>query len=120
MARKSADTFSGLDVKRAEALADFEATSFVKFDIANIVYAAQDDGTRAAIDKIEETLRNYATATINVKVGRLMQMLDIEEQVLHHNLHYLAVEICKDLGLVDIQVGNFRFDESCVMCGGDV
>lgn len=120
MARKSADTFNPKTAKTEEALADFEATSFVKFDIANQVYAVQDDGTRAAIDKIEETLRSYATATINVKIGRSMQSLDIEELTLHHNLHYLAVEICKDLGLVDIQVGNFKFDESCVMCGGDV
>ena len=109
MARKSLDALNRLDM--------FEEVSAVKYDLAHEVYDAQDDETKMLIDKIEHTLRQYATAT--VKIGK--RNWDITEEQLHFNLFYLAVEVVKDLALLDIRVGNFTFPEDvCATCGGEV
>lgn len=113
MARKTAADLGRID----PAIEEFVEITSYKAEIAVATFDAQDKETQKLILKIADVLKQYATGTI--QVGR--RSIDITADVLKENCLYLAVEIVKDLAMLDIRVGNFVFPQgACVKCGGDV
>jgi len=107
-----------------DALDDFKAVSEIKYDLAKEAYDMQDEDTQKAIDRIVNTLQIYATGSITIQLspprGALIPVR-IDNTYLGYNLLWLAVEICKDLAFLDLQVANFEFPPSqCVKCGSEI
>lgn len=124
MARKSISDLKSTDSLTEEAVADFKAVSEIKYELAKEAYDMQDEATRLAIDRIMETLQVYATGSITVQLSPpkgAMIPVRIDNTYLGYNLLWLAVEICKDLAFLDLQVANFQFPPSqCVSCGAEL
>jgi hypothetical protein len=89
--------------------------------MAKDAYDLQDEETQAAIDRIVCTLQSYVTGFLNVKVaGASYVPVKIDNEYIGYNLLYLAVEVAKDLALLNIRVANFTFPPVlCVVCGAD-
>ena len=126
MARKTvADLKSNVvDQLTKDAVDDFKSVSEIKYELAKEAYDLQDEPTRLAIDRIMETLQVYATGSITVQLspprGALVPVR-IDNTYLGYNLLWLAVEICKDLAFLDLQVANFKFPPSqCLKCGAEI
>ena len=118
MARKSIADLKSSDKLIAEAVEDFSAVSEIKYELAKEVYDAQDDETKAVIDRILATLQTYATGHINVGAGISVK---IDGEHLMHNLLWLAVEVVKDLALLGIRAENFEFPKGlCAVCGSEI
>jgi hypothetical protein len=115
MARK---TLAAIDPKLTRVLEEFQAVSLVKYEMARDAYDIQDKDTQAAIDRIHGTLQQYATGYINLKVGRSIVPVKIDNEYLGYNLLFLAVEIAKDLAFTGIRLANFKVpDVYCATCG---
>jgi hypothetical protein len=124
MARKSITDLKSSDKLVKEAIARQKSISEVKYEIAREAFDLQDDKTKEVIDRMVETLRNYTTGYINVQLqpptGALVPVR-LDNEYLGYNLLFLAVEIVKDLALLDIKVANFKFPPSmCVKCGAEL
>lgn len=105
MARKTG--LSARDIAREEftTLVDYQ------HDLAVEVYEAQDEETKEAIDKLKTTLAQYNTGL----------SFDLPDKWIDMALFVVAVEVVKDLALLDIRVAGFTFiEDACVKCGGEV
>lgn len=110
MARKSADAFTGRDVK----LIEFESITAVQYETAKDAYLAQDAETQQALNVIVETLRSYVEP--ETKDG-----IEIDADVLNQCLVVMAMQAASDMALLDIKVGNYVFPvKLCAACGSDV
>ena len=94
-----------------QAAEEFVTLVDYQHDLAREVYDAQDEETKAAIDKLKATLAQYNTGL----------SFDIPDKWIGIALFVIAVEVVKDLALLDIRVADFAFTEdSCVKCGGGI
>src|SRR5262245_25436912 len=124
MARKSITDLPSHAKLQEEAIEQFKAVSEIKMELAQEAYDMQDAETQKVIDKMVETMRTYCTGYINVQLqpptGALVPV-KIDNEYLGYNLFFLAVEIVKDLALLDIKVANFVFPPSmCAKCGAEL
>lgn len=107
MARKSLAAFSARDI----ATEEFEAVTEYQHELATEAYKAQDAETRIAIDKLVHVLKQYSTGS---KLNTSADMID-------KALFVVAVEVVKDLALLDLRVEGFVFpQDACVKCGEEV
>jgi len=124
--RKSITAFSPKSIERMEneAVEEFKMVSEIKYELAKDAYDLQDDETKAVIDRIVDTLRQYASGYITIQLNPpegAMVPVKIENKYLGYNLLWLAVEIVKDLAFTDIRVANFEFPQSlCAQCGAEI
>lgn len=99
----------------------FKKQSRARSQIAEKVYATQDTETREAIDSMTERIVSISrgVALFTVKGKKIASELPTE--TIEQNARYLATEILKDLAMLDIRVGNFRFDPRlCAVCSKDL
>ncbi len=103
-------------------LAEFEQRSDELYDLARATYDAQDTDTREAIDRIHDATTRMFRQQAYVARTRTGERMPIEfSREVHSKLSfYIAVEIVKDLGIMDIRVANFKFTKACVVCGKKV
>ena len=124
MARKTISDLRSSDKLMQEAVDRHKSISEVKYELAKEAYDAQDDDTKAVIDKMVETLRTYCTGYINLQLQPptgAMVPVKLNNEYLGYNLLFLAVEIVKDLALLDIKVASFKFPPSmCATCGAEL
>lgn len=124
MARKSVTNLRSADKLVEEAVEFFKSVSEIKYELAKDAYDAQDEETKAVIDRIHDTLRVYASGYITVQLsppsGDLVPV-KIDNDYLTYNLLWLAVEIIKDLAILGTRVANFEFPPSmCAICGSEI
>jgi len=124
MARKTLSDLRSASKLQADAVDEYKLTSEVKYELAKAAYDAQDAKTQKVIDRMVETLRTYCTGYVTIQLqpptGALVPV-KISNEYLGFNLLFLAVEIVKDLALLDIRVANFQFPQSqCAMCGAEL
>ena len=124
MARKSITDLRSKSKLQADALEEYKLTSEIKYELAKAAYDEQDKATQKVIDRIVDTLRGYCTGYINVQLqpptGALVPV-KLDNRYLGFNLLFLAVEIVKDLALLDIRVASFQFPQSqCAKCGAEL
>lgn len=126
MPRKSITGFSPKSIDRMteDAIEEFKAVSEMKFELAKDAYERQDSETKATIDRIVSTLRQYATGYINIQLnppeGALVPV-KLDNEYLGYNLYWLAVEIVKDCAFIGIRIANFEFpDTYCAQCGREL
>lgn len=103
------------------AMVDFTADAKARYEKANAIYAQQDSDTQDALDRMTALLCQIARRRMWVGVGSREDRLvcTIPEEVVYHNMFYMAVEIMKDLAVMDIKVANYKHPENiCAMCGG--
>ena len=126
MPRKPITALSPKSIDRMleDAVEEFKAVSEIKFELAKDAYDQQDSETKATIDRIVGTLRQYATGYINVQLNPpegAPVPVKIDNEYLGYNLYWLAVEIVKDLAFIGIRVENFEFpDTHCAQCGKEL
>jgi hypothetical protein len=105
------------------AMADFKAEAKKRYDHAHAIYNKQDDDTQDALDRVTALLCQTARRNLWVSVGKRGDRLisQIPEETIYHNMHYMAVEILKDLAVMDIKVANFKWtDRLCALCGNEI
>jgi hypothetical protein len=112
MARKTTADIKGGRI--AAALEQYELVTEVKHEVALETFETQDAKTRKLIERIADVLRTYATGSVTLEGEDVV----LTEECLTQSLLVLAVEVAKDLALLDIQVGEFAFPQGqCVKCG---
>jgi hypothetical protein len=124
MARKSITDLPSSAKLTKDAIEQYKSVSEIKYELAKEAYDEQDAATQAVIDRMVETLRTYCTGYINVQLqpptGARVPV-KLTNEYLGYNLLFLAVEIVKDLALLDIKVASFRFPKSmCAVCGAEL
>ena len=111
----------GINDAIEDAFATWKALSEIKADFAQEVYDAQDDVTKKALDVIIYTLRSSATGYISLQLqppfGQTVPM-KIDNTYLGFNLKWLAVEIAKNLAILDLRVAHYEWpNHICSRCG---
>jgi len=97
-----------------KALERFRALAEKRYEIAMAAYNSQDKGTQQALDRIRDRLVIGSTGLVTVKG----QVIQVDIGIIEHNAMYVAIEIVKDLALLDIRVANYKFPEVlCAECG---
>ena len=107
-----------------EALAEIRALIEVRYEIAKEAYDMQDEQMRGVIDQMVRRLRLSTTGYVNVHInpprGSIVQA-KLDQKYVDFNLLYVATEILKDLALMDIKIGTYKFPPAmCVTCGAEV
>ncbi len=99
-------------------LDEFVEESKQRGNRAEAFYKEQDEDTQESIDRMTDCLANIMPRRMAVSVNRAGErvIVDISEEITLANAGYLAVEILKDLGQIDIRVANFKFPALCVEC----
>jgi hypothetical protein len=89
---------------------------------AKSLYDAQDVETRDAIDRIHDVVQQVFRSRIWISKTRTgeRKVFSPSEDTHAKFTFYVAIEIAKDLALMDIRVGNFTFTKDCVECGKPV
>lgn len=104
----------------AESMALFEKEAKARYDKSRKLYIEQDDETMEALERMITLLCRIARKNMWVSAGAERIVMQIPEQTIYHNMHYMAVEILKDLAQFDIKVANFKFSEMlCATCYSD-
>lgn len=107
-----------LQEKADTRLAEFKAQSLVRFQQASKVIDQQDPATKDAIDRMIGQLVAISRRRMWVAESRGSDhraIVDIPEETIRHNATYMALEIVKDLALMDVQVEGFKYPKG--MCG---
>lgn len=103
-----------------KAMADFSAEAKKRYDKAHRSYKQQDDDTQDALDRMTTLLCRIARKKMWVTTGGRQDrvVMTIPEETVYHNMFYMAVEILKDLAVMDVRVANYTFPaDTCVECG---
>lgn len=78
-------------------------------------YNAQDAETQEILDRIRDRLVIGATGLIRLPDGSTYK---VESEIVGAHAMYVAVEILKDLAVMGVRVGKFKFpDAYCADCG---
>lgn len=121
MPRKS---LASINSRVRETVENFESVSELKFELAREAYDVQDEETQRVIDRILATLQTHATGYITVQLQPphgAIYPVKISNEYLTYNLLWLAMEVVKDLALLDIRVASFEFPPSlCTKCGAEI
>ena len=125
VAKKKADKRKVTDEqlrKAAQSVMDeFKAESEARYRKAKKHYNSQDDDTQEVLDRITTHLLRIARKHMWVGVGNDKIVMQIPEEIIYHNMFYMAVEILKDLALMDVRVANYTFPaDVCVECGKEI
>lgn len=103
-----------------QALAEFQEASQDRYDRAMVIYEAQDNETKDALDRMIDLLSGIARKRMWVGAGRHSDsrlVMTLPDQVIRHNMTYMAVEILKDLAQMDVRVASFKFPKDlCIVC----
>lgn len=102
-----------------KAMVDFTAESQARYDKARKLYDRQDADTQDALDRMTSLLCRIARRHMWVGVGKKGDRIvfTIAEEIIFHNMFYMAVEILKDLGQMDVRVAGFSYpNDMCVEC----
>jgi hypothetical protein len=100
----------------------FKRATKARHELAQEAFFAQDTETREVISRIQRMLCVNATGVIRVwKSGNKREqstLVQVEMSYIEMNALYMAIEILKDLAMMDVRVANFKFPESfCAECG---
>jgi hypothetical protein len=99
----------------------FRASTEARYRISREVFEAQDVQTRDVISRIQDRLMIGANGVIRVYPdGKRQQsvLLNVGLEYIEMNALYVAVEILKDLALMDVRIANFEFPKTvCAECG---
>ena len=121
--KKSRPAFKKMSETKLRELADqslaaFQADSELRYQGAKAVYDEQDNQTKDALDRMIDLLSGIARRRMWVSAGGENRMVvTLPDQVIRHNMTYMAVEILKDLAIFDVKVDNFTFpDHLCGVC----
>ena len=117
-AKKKSDR-SKLYVQAEKAMIQFSAESKARFESVQRLISYQDMDTRDAIERMTNLLVRLARRRMWFGVGNRDDriVLDIPEQTVEWNMTYMAVEILKDLGQMDVQIEAFDFNPGlCCEC----
>ena len=99
----------------------FKASTEARHRLALDVFNHQDSDTQEVIERIQDRLMIGANGVIRVYPNGKQQrsvILDVGLDYMTMNALYVAVEILKDLALMDVQIAQFQFPTSvCAECG---
>lgn len=106
-----------------KAMDDFIADAKKRYNHAHEIYKQQDADTQDALDRIIALLCQITRRNMWVQVGAREDrlVLTIPDETIYNNMFYMAVEIIKDLAVMDIRVANYKHPANlCAMCGATV
>ena len=111
-----------LDRLAKDKLDEFMKASGELHALATKTYEAQDMETREAIERIQDVVTAMFRKRFYVAKTRTGEraIRDLPNEIHSKLTFYIAVEIVKDLGLMDIRVANFKFTKDCAVCGKKV
>jgi len=100
----------------------FKRATQARYDLARQTFDAQDEATQDVITRIQKMLCLNANGIVRVWLkGSKRQksfMVTVEMDYIEMNAFYMAIEILKDLAMMDVRVAKFKFPESfCAECG---
>ncbi len=102
------------------ALKEFQEAAQGRYRRAKVVYDAQDSETQDSLDRMIDLLGRTARKTMWVSASKGSSqkvLVPLPGDAIHHNTFYMAVEILKDLGQMDVKVGGFTFPKDvCAVC----
>lgn len=96
-----------------DAMAEIKNVIAKRFKKATRVYQSQDDFTKEVIDSTRDRLKMSMVRFVRIN-GK---PVELDDDTFSKNLLFLACEIVADLGLLDIQLANFKFAKIwCAEC----
>lgn len=102
-----------------KAMADFTAESQARYDKARKLYDRQDADTQDALDRMTSLLCRIARRHMWVGVGKKGDRIvfTIAEEIIFHNMFYMANMILMDLAQMDVRVAGFQLpSDLCAHC----
>lgn len=103
-----------------DALEKFQAESLARFEKAQKFVELQDADTRDALDRMISLLEDIARPSILVRPENDRKhgiTVLLPKETITHNATWMAVEILKDLGSMDVRVASFKFPKDlCATC----
>lgn len=118
MPKKKAVNYEGAFQQQLEA---FAAQAEARKELAIQVYDHQDAGTQEAIEIIRDQIVHMSRGEVTLKIGSTRRVFTLPADTIQANAFYAAVEIVKDLAIMDIRIGNFKFDlKHCAECGAEI
>jgi hypothetical protein len=108
-----------LNVLAEVQMALFSAEAEQRFESAMRVFNAQDADTKDAIARVTAVLcrigRKRMWFALGKKGDRIVR--EIPEKTMWYNMFYLATEIVKDMGQMDVKISGFKFPaDLCATC----
>lgn len=101
----------------------FQKATQARYDLARQAFDAQDPETQMVITRIQKMLCQNANGVIKLwpngnKRAERAVMVTVAMEYIEMNAFYVAIEILKDLAMMDVRVAQFKFPESfCADCG---
>jgi len=100
----------------------FKRATEARYELARGVFDAQPASTQEVIFRIQKMLLVNANGVVKFypKNDRKQVAIPVtvEMEYVEHNAFYMAIEILKDLAMMDIRVDEFEFPETfCAECG---
>jgi len=100
----------------------FQKATKARYDLARKAFDAQDEQTQEVILRIQKMLCVNANGVVRVyfngnrREGGVAVTVDMD--YIEMNAFYMAIEILKDLAMMDVRVAKFKYPESfCAECG---
>jgi hypothetical protein len=101
----------------------FKRATQARYDLARQAFDEQDDDTQEVITRIQKMLCVNANGIVRVwlkgdKRREASVIVTVDMDYVEMNAFYMAIEILKDLAMMDVRIANFKFPESfCAECG---
>jgi hypothetical protein len=101
----------------------FKRATQARYDLARQAFDEQDDDTQEVITRIQKMLCVNANGIVRVwlkgdKRREASVTVTVDMDYVEMNAFYMAIEILKDLAMMDVRIANFKFPESfCAECG---
>jgi hypothetical protein len=101
----------------------FKRATQARYDLARQAFDEQDDDTQEVITRIQKMLCVNANGIVRVwlkgdKRREASVTVTVDMNYVEMNAFYMAIEILKDLAMMDVRIANFKFPESfCAECG---
>lgn len=111
-----------LDALADAAMEKFTAEVVARHDAAHEIYAKQDSQTQDAIERIQDIMLRIGRKRMWISVGGREDRVvrDIPQAVQARIAWYIAVQIVKDLAVMDIRIEDYKHPAgNCAMCGTD-
>jgi hypothetical protein len=100
----------------------FQRATKARYELARQAFDAQPESTQEVIVRIQKMLCVNANGVVRVyfngkrREGGVTVTVDMD--YIEMNAFYMAIEILKDLAMMDVRVDKFKFPESvCAECG---
>jgi hypothetical protein len=100
----------------------FKRATQARYDLARQTFEVQDESTQEVITRIQKMLCLNANGIVRVWLKgnkrNKSYTVTVEMDYIEMNAFYMAIEILKDLAMMDVRVAKFQFPESfCADCG---